>query len=149
MRRAVYSIVILSSWSVSFSSAAGSIHAYKSVHADGIVSYSDTRPDSASSVTSVSIPGTDPATVEQGQKRRQEMESIARDLEQQREEQSKVRRAYASRRAEAQREVAAAERSLASVYQSKHNATQERIELAEETLRLARQRLREVEKAGP
>ena len=81
--------------------------------------------------------------------RKQEMDAIGKNLEEQREEQGKARRKYENRVAEARREVAEAERNLATTRQSKHNATPERIALAEQRLQLARRRLREVQSTAP
>jgi outer membrane PBP1 activator LpoA protein len=120
-------------------SAAGclaeSIHAYKSVHTDGTVSYSDTRPASAKSVTEVNVYQESAATEEQGKQRMQEMDAATKRLEKQ-------------RAAEARREVTDAQRGLTTAQQSKKHATPERIALAEQRVRLARQRLREIETAG-
>ena len=129
-----------------------SVHFYKSVHADGTVSYSDTRPrsaDSGTSVTTVNVPRTDDAIVNQGKQRKEEMRAIATDLEKQRAEQSQARRKREKEVAQARREIADAERNLATTRQSKHNATEERIALAERRLELARQKLRELQRAGP
>ena len=144
--RAVIALFILS---LSAGSAAQSIHAYKSVHADGTVSYSDTRPASASNVTTVSIPKTDSDIVRQGHKRKQEMQQNATALEKQRAAQAEARRKYEKNLAQARSELSSAERNLISTQQSKHNATEARIALAEERVQLARQRLREIQNAGP
>jgi hypothetical protein len=142
-------IIALLIWSASVCSVAQSIHLYKSVHADGTVSYSDTRPRSAASVTEMSVPRTDSGIVNQGQLRQQEMETIGNDLEKQRGEKVEARRKYESLLAQARQEVSSAEQNLAITRQSKHNATEERIGLAEQRLNLAHQRLREVQNAGP
>jgi hypothetical protein len=142
-------IIALLIWSVSLCSVAQSVHLYKSVHSDGTVGYSDTRPPSAASVTEMRVPETDSGIVNQGQLRKQEMEAIGNDLEKQREEQSEARQKYQSVLAQARQEVSSAERNLAITRQSKHNATEERIALAEDRLNLARQRLRQVQNAGP
>ena len=134
---------------LSFAAVAGSIHAYKSVHADGTVSYSDTPPASAESVTTMNIPKTDATLVNEGEQRKQEMDAISTNLEEQRAQKATARRKYENQVALARQEVAEAERNLTVTRQSKHNATPERIGLAEERLRLARQRLREVQSAGP
>lgn len=134
---------------LSFAAAAEPMHLYKSVHADGTVSYSDAPPPSAGSVTTMKIPKTDAALLNEGERRTKEMEAIGKDLEKQRAEQAAARRKHENRLAEARREVAEAEWNLNITRQSKHNATPERIGLAEQRVRLARQRLREVEGARP
>ncbi len=128
---------------------AASIHAYKAVHADGTVSYSDTRPESAQSVTSVNVPGSDSARLEEGEQRKQEMRDIGKQLEEQRAQEAKQQGERAERLAEARREVVEAERNLANTRQSKRSATPERIRLAEERLQLARRRLRQIEGGAP
>jgi peptidoglycan hydrolase CwlO-like protein len=142
-------IIAVLLWSVSVGALAQSVHLFKSVHADGTVSYSDTRPASASSVTEMSVPQTDAGIVNQGRQRQKEMEAIGNDLEKQRAQKAESRRKYENRLAQARREVGDAERNLATTRASKHNATEERIGLAEQRLALARQRLREVQNAGP
>jgi hypothetical protein len=145
-------------------SAAGclaeSIHAYKSVHTDGTVSYSDTRPASAKSVTEVNVYQESAATEEQGKQRMQEMDAATKRLEKQRADAATkrlekqradaaaARKKYDKRVAEARREVTDAQRGLTTAQQSKKHATPERIALAEQRVRLARQRLREIETAG-
>jgi hypothetical protein len=119
------------------------------VHADGTVSYSDTRPPSAASVTTMNIPETDATLLDEGERRKQEMDAISTNLEEQRAQQATARRKHENQVALARQEVEEAERNLAVTRQSKHNATPERIGLAEERLKLARQRLREVQSAGP
>ena len=143
------SVLVPVFWCICGPCLAQSIHAYKSVHGDGSVTYSDTRPASASSVESIRVPGTDAAIVEQGQQRMQEMDAIAEGLEKQRDQDAKSRREYRSRLDDAHQAVRDAEAFLASVVASKKSATPERIELAEQKVRLARQRLREVQRAGP
>lgn len=128
---------------------AESIHAYKSVHADGTVSYSDTRPQSASSVQTVEIRQTEEAILDQGEKRKQQMQAIGEQLDDERAEQSKARIEYQSRLAEARKELRDAQRNLDITLESKKNATPERIGLAEERIELARKRLREVEASRP
>ena len=147
--RLITTLLVLS---LPFASAAQSTHFYKSVHADGTVSYSDTRPrsaDSGTSVTTMNVPRTDDAIVNQGMQRKEEMRAIATDLEKQRAEQSQARRKHEKEVAQARREIADAERNLTTTRQSKHNATEERIALAEQRLELARQKLRELQRAGP
>ncbi|NCF80382.1 MAG: hypothetical protein GWP74_02115 [Proteobacteria bacterium] len=133
-------------------SAAGclaeSIYAYKSVHTDGTVSYSDTRPASAKSVTEVNVYQESAATEEQGKQRMQEMDAATKRLEKQRADAAAARKKYDKRVAEARREVTDAQRGLTTAQQSKKHATPERIALAEQRVRLARQRLREIETAG-
>lgn len=128
---------------------AQSIHAYKSVHGDGGVTYSDTRPASASSVETIRVPRTDPAIVEEGRQRKQELDAAAERLAKQRDEAAATRRQNETRLAKARQAVRDAEAFLASVMNSKRYATPERIGLAEQQLRLARQQLREAERAGP
>lgn len=128
---------------------AQSMHLYKSVHADGTVSYSDTRPSSSTSVTTMSVPETDAAILNQGEQRSEQMRALGDALEKQRAEQAQARRKREKALAEARQELSAAERGLATVRQSKHNATEERIALAEQRLQLARRRLREIEAATP
>jgi hypothetical protein len=127
---------------------AQSSHAYKSVHADGTVSYSDTRPGAAESVTEVDL-YRDSATEQQGKQRMEELAAASSELEEQRAEKAEARREYESRVAGARQEVTGAQRGLVMAQQSKKNATPERIALAEQRVRLAKQRLREVQSAGP
>lgn len=142
-------VPVLVIWCICGPCFAQSIHAYKSVHGDGSVTYSDTRPASVSSVETIRVPGTDAAVVEAGQKRKQEMDAIAERLAKQRDEDAEVRRKYESRLADAREAVRSAEASLASILESKKSATQERIALAEQKLKLARKQLRDVQRAGP
>ena len=135
-------------WLFATSCLAESIHAYKSVHTDGTVSYSDTRPASAESVTEVNVYRENAATEEQGKQRMQEMDAATKRLEKQRAEAAEGRRKYDKRVAEARQEVTDAQLGLTTAQQSKKNATPERIELAEQRVRLARQRLREIQTAG-
>lgn len=145
MRSSVAVLLLL----VSAVSIAESIHAYKSVHTDGTVTYSDTRPQSASSVQTIEILPTDDATRDQGEQRTREMQAAGKQLDEQRAEQSQSRREYESRLAEARQEVIDAERYLDHAMQSKKNATPERIADAQERVKLARKRLREVESGSP
>lgn len=128
---------------------AQSVHYYKSVHADGAVTYSDTQPQSAASVEEVRVyqDGTD--AQREGEQRMEAMREASEQLDEERAEREASRKEYAARLAAARDEVAEAERNLASTRDSKHSATPERIGLAEERVRLARQRLKEVENAGP
>jgi hypothetical protein len=71
-------------WFYAAGCLAESIHAYKSVHTDGTVSYSDTRPASAESVTEVNVYQESAATEEQGKQRMQEMDAATKRLEKQR-----------------------------------------------------------------
>jgi len=128
---------------------AQSSHAYKSVHADGAVSYSDTRPGAAESVTEVELHRDGAATGEQGEQRLQELEAASSELDKRRAEEADARRDYERRVAEARQEVSGAQESLGVAQRSKKHATPERIELAEQRVRLAKQRLREVQSAGP
>ncbi len=128
---------------------AQSIHAYKSVHTDGAVSYSDTRPADAESVTEVKVYRDSAAIEQQGSQRMQEMNAATKAGEKQRAEEAAAQRKYQSRVAEAREEVSAAERYLVTAQQSRKHATPERIAEAQDHLRLAKQRLREVKRAGP
>lgn len=130
-------------------SLAQSIHAYKSVHGDGSVSYSDTRPVTQGSVEEMSIYQNSAAIEQQGAQRMQEMDAIGKKLEEQRASDLDAKREYQSRVAEARQEVVEAERNLATTQQSKKAATPERIADAQERVQLARRRLREVQSAGP
>ena len=130
-------------------SLAESIHAYKSVHTDGVVSYSDTRPADAESVTEVKVYRDSAAIEQQGSQRMQELTAASKALEKQDAEKAAAKRKYQSRVAEAREEVSDAERYLVTAQQSKKHATPERIAGAEERLRLAKQGLREVQRAGP
>lgn len=128
---------------------AQSVHYYKSVHDDGTVTYSDTRPRSASTVEQVKVYQGSAAVEQQGQQRMKELEAAGKRLDEQQAGEAKTRGEYQARLDEARREVADAQRSLAITRQSKHNATPERIGLAEERVRLARKHLKEVQNAGP
>ena len=143
------SIVALVSLLGSVACSAETIHAYKAVHADGTVSYSDTRPGTASSIETLSIPQSDASISEQGEQRKQQMQSAGKQLDEQRATQAEARREYESRLAEARKEVRDAERVLDDTVNSKKNATAERVAIAEERLAIARKKLREVERAGP
>lgn len=128
---------------------ADSIHAYKSVHDDGTVSYSDTPPQSPSSVQTIELLRTEESTVTQGEQRKQQMQEAGKQLDEQRAEQSKARSEYESKLAEARKELRDAERNLDSTLNSRKNATPERMASANERVELARKRLREVESAAP
>ena len=128
---------------------AQSIHAYKSVHTDGAVSYSDTRPTDAESVTEVKVYQESAAIEQQGSERMQEMNAATKAGEKQRADEAAARRKHESRVAEARQEVSDAERYLVTAQQSKKHATPERIAAAQQRLRLAKQGLREVQRAGP
>lgn len=130
-------------------SLAQSIYAYKSVHSDGTVSYSDTQPVTRESVEKMNINQGSAAIEQQGEQRKQEMDAAGKELEKQRVGDSDAKRKYQSRVDQAREEVASAERNLVTAQQSKKHATPERIADAKEHLRLARQRLREVQSAGP
>jgi len=135
--------------SIAGSCLGASIHAYKSVHADGTVEYSDTRPASAAPVDSVSVAGPDAASDEQGKQYLKELDESVKRLDEQQEAKAKAQRDYQSRLSQAQRELQEAEKGLASARESKKNATPERIAVAEQRVQLARQRLREVQNAAP
>ena len=128
---------------------AQSIHAYKSVHTDGAVSYSDTRPTDAESVTEVKVYHESAAIEQQGSQRMQEMNAATKAGEKQRAEEADARRKHDSRVAAARQEVTDAERHLVTAQQSKRHATPERIAAAQERLGLAKQGLREAQRAGP
>ncbi|GMQ96159.1 MAG: hypothetical protein BMS9Abin14_671 [Gammaproteobacteria bacterium] len=135
-------------WSAAASVFAQSSHAYKSVHPDGSVSYSDTRPESAASVEEMTIYQNSAAIEEQGKQRVQEMSSIGERLAKERAHEAQARREYQARLAEARQEVTDAERGLVTARESRKNATPERMALAEQRVHLARRRLREVQSAG-
>lgn len=128
---------------------AESVHYYKSVHDDGTVTYSDTRPRSASSVEEVNVTQDSAAIEQQGQQRMKEMEAASKRLDEEQARQAESRSKYQARLAQAREELTEAERNLSVTRQSKHNATPERIGDAEERIRLARKRLKEVQNAGP
>lgn len=144
MRQLLAPILLL----VSGGAFAQPVHYYKSVHADGTVGYSDTQPPSAASVEPVDIQQEDPAILQQGEQRVQEMKAAGDALEAQRAAQAKAAREYRERLAEAREAVADAELNLRISIDSKHNATPYRIGLAEERLKLARERLMEVQRSG-
>ena len=143
--RAVFALVM---WFSATCCLAQSSHAYKSVHADGTVSYTDTRPVAEDSVTEVDL-YQDRAAEQQGKQRMEALDAASSELEKQRTEKAEARREYESRVAEALREVTGAQQSLATAQKSKKYATPERIARAEQRVRLAKQRLREVQSAGP
>ncbi|MEE8297120.1 MAG: DUF4124 domain-containing protein, partial [Hyphomicrobium sp.] len=137
-------VLVVLMWSAAACCLAQSIHAYKSVHADGTVTYSDTRPATAASVREINIYQNSAAIEQQGKRRMQEMDAISEGLEKQRADETQAKRKYETRLAEARQEVADAVRNLVAAQQSKKSATAERIGLAQARVRLARQRLREV-----
>jgi len=132
-----------------FGCLAQSAHYYKSVHDDGTVTYSDTRPPSASSVEQVKVQQNSSTTEQQGQQRMKEIEAASKRLDEEQARQAESRSEYQKRLARARQELTEAERNLSITQQSKHNATPERIGLAEERVRLARRGLKEVQNAGP
>lgn len=136
-------------WSVAASCIAQRTYTFKSVHADGTVSYSDTRPETATTVEKMDIQHNSAAIERQGAQRMQEIDTATKRLEKQQADEAQARRKYQSALAEVRQEVSDAERNLTSARQSKKSATPERIGLAEQRVRLARQRLREVQSAGP
>ena len=136
-------------WSAAASCIAQSIHLFKSVHADGTVGYSDTRPETATTVEKMDIQQNSAAIERQGAQRMQEFDTATERLEKRHADEAQARRKYQTSLAEARQEVADAERNLSSTQQSKKSATPERIGLAEQRVRLARRRLREVQSAGP
>jgi chromosome segregation ATPase len=136
-------------WLISACSFAQSTHLFKSVHADGTVVYSDTRPASAVSVQEMGIPRANAAIEQQGKQRMQELNATNKRVDEQQAEAAKARREYQDRLAQAQQWARDTERNLAAARQSKKNATAEYIGNWEERVRLARQHLREVQSAGP
>lgn len=134
---------------VAASSPAQSIYAYKSVHTDGSVSYSDRRPAETKSVEKLNVLQQSSAIEQQGEQRLEQMDTAGKALEEQRTGQSKAMRAYQDTLGQARRELSEAERYLVSVQQSKKNATPERMAAARERVQLARRKLREVQSAGP
>ena len=142
-------IFILLMWSAAASCIAQSMHLFKSVHADGTVSYSDTRPETATTVEKMEIQQNSAAIEQQGAQRMQEMNTATKHLQKRHADEAEARRKYQTRLAEARQEVTDAERNLSTAQLSKKSATAERIGLAEQRVRLARQRLREVQSAGP
>ena len=139
----------ISIWSISACCFAQSTHLFKSVHADGTVEYSDTRPASAASVREMNIPRANAAIEQQGTRRMEEVNAINKRIDEQQTEAAKANREYQDRLTQAQQWVRESERNLATVRQSKRNATPEYIGNWEERARLARQHLREVQSAGP
>ena len=142
-------VVVVLMWSAAASVIAQSGHAFKSVDADGAVSYSDTRPTTEASVEQINIGGDSKAIEAQGQQRVQELNAASERLAKERAEEAQARGEYQTRLAEAREEIAEAERNLATTRQSRKHATPERIALAEQRVHLARQRMREVQSAGP
>jgi hypothetical protein len=132
-----------------FGCFAQSTHYYKSVHDDGAVAYSDTKPRSASSVEQVNVQQGGAGTEQQGQQRLDELSAASKRLDEEKARDAESRSKYQSRLAQARQEVADAERHLSTTRQSKHNATPERIDTAEERVRLARMKLKEVQSAAP
>ena len=143
------SFLALFIWSLSACSMAQSIHAYKSVHADGTVGYSDTRPASASSVEEINIQRANPAVEQQGKQRMQELDAVSKGYEERNAEQVKARREYEDRLAKARKWVRETETNLATARRSKKNATPEYIGNWEERVKLARDNLRAVETTRP
>ncbi len=141
-------VLALLIWSAAASCLAEPMHAFKAVHADGTVSYSDTRPETATTVEKMDIQQDSAAIEQQGAQRMQEIDTATKRLEKQHADEAQARHKRQTLLAEARQEVTDAERNLSSAQQSKKSATAERIGLAEQRLRLARQRLREVQSAG-
>ena len=144
--RSILALVLFAASQVCF---AASIHAYKAVHSDGTVSYSDTWPGTASSVQTIAIPQTGDSTLEQGERRKQQMQDAGKQLDEQRAAESKARREYQAQLAQARQEVSDAERHLYETRNSKKNASAERTATAKQRLDLARKKLQELERAGP
>jgi hypothetical protein len=136
-------------WFSAASCLAQSIHHYKSVHGDGTVSYSDTRPADDQSVTEVNVYQGSATSEQQGAERMRELDATIKAIDKKNAEEAAARRKYQGRLSEAREEVGDAQRFLVTTQQSKKHATPERIDEAENRLRLANQRLREVERAGP
>jgi len=136
-------------WICASGSLAQSVHLYKSVHGDGSVSYSDTQPADAESITEVKVHQDGAATEQGGAQRLQELEAASKTLDKKNAEQAAAQRKYQSRLDEARAEVSAAEGYLVTTQQSRKHATPERVEDAQTRLRMAKQRLREVQRAGP
>ena len=136
-------------WSLSACCLAESIHAFKAVHADGTVSYSDTRPESASSVEEINIQRASPVVEQQGQHRMQELGALSKETEERNATQTQARREYEERLAKARKWVRETEANLATARQSKKSATPEYIGNWEERVKLARDNLREVERTRP
>ncbi len=136
-------------WSAAASCIAQRTYTFKSVHADGTVGYSDTRPETATTVEKIDIRQNSAAIEQQGARRMQEMDTARKRLEKERADEARAKHEYQSALAEARKEVSDAERNLSTAQQSKKNATPERIGLAEQRVQLARRRLREVQSAGP
>ncbi len=125
--------------------SAQSTHLYKSVHADGTVTYSDSRPAGQGEVTEMNVHSGGDDVEQQGAKRMDEMRAASKSLEERRAAEAEARSKREKEIAEARQEVAEAERNLVTTQRSKHNATPDRIATAEERVRLARQRLKEVQ----
>ena len=136
-------------WSAAASCIAQRTYTFKFVHADGTVGYSDTRPETATTVEKMDIRQNSAAIEQRGAQRVQEIDAARKRLEKQRADEMQARRKYQTALAEARKEVSDAERNLSTSQQSKKNATAERIGLAEQRVQLARRRLREVQSAGP
>ena len=144
--RVVFGFLI---WICASGSLAQSVHLYKSVHGDGTVSYSDTQPADAESITEMKVHQDGAATEQGGAQRMQELEAASTALDKKNAEQAAAKRKYQSRLADARAEVSAAEGHLVTTQQSRKHATPERVEDAQTRLRLAKQRLGEVRRAGP
>ncbi len=136
-------------WSAAASCIAQRTHTFKSVHADGTVGYSDTRPETATTVEKIDIRQDSAAIEQQGAQRMQEIDAARKRLEKQRADEMQARRKYQTALAEARKEVSDAERNLSTAQKSKRNATPERIGLAEQRVQLARRRLRQLQSTGP
>ena len=143
------SVLSLFIWSLSACCLAQSIHAYKSVHADGTVGYSDTRPASASSVEKINIRRASPSVEQQGQQRMEELDAVSKARDERKAEQAAARRDYEDRLAEARKWVRETEANLATARQSRKNATPEYIGNWQDRVKLARDHLRAVESARP
>jgi Domain of unknown function (DUF4124) len=142
------SLLALSLCAASAGSLAQSIYAYKSVHTDGTVTYSDTRPATGAPVEQLRIQQNSAAIEQQGAQRVQQMDANAKELEKKRAADAEAQRKREDALAKARQEVADAERFLTSVLQSKKNATPERMHAAREQLRLAREHLQQVQSGG-
>ena len=120
-------------WSAAASCIAQRTHTFKSVHADGTVGYSDTRPETATTVEKIDIRQNSAAIEQQGAQRLQEIDTARKRLEKQRADEMQARRKYQTALAEARTEVSEAERNLSTAQQSKKNATPRWAHAAEET----------------
>ena len=132
-------------WFVAVACLAQGGYAYRWVHADGSVTYSDTPPPAGETVERLNVSSETTEVEQQGQERLKQLGTLNKQTDEARSEQVKARREREEKLAQARAEVANAERALADTRSSKKSATPERIKLMENQLKLARQRLREVQ----